>query len=385
MKIYSIDLFSGIGGITHALKNIARPIVYCDTSLPARQALENLMSKGKVPTAPICGNVHDLNHEWIQKNCVHKTPKMIIAGFPCTSLSSMGLQQGFKEKEKSGLFYEILRLVDELDIPYLFLENVPEILLLEMNNIVKELVTKRGFSLRWCINSAENMGAFHQRKRWFCFAYRKNDFNVKCDLKDLYTEFRWSKNGPSRTVCVVDPSLRRAYKSRCALLGNSVVPDAVRYAFLHLVNGFGPVSTVNPGNVKLCPVQQRGKEHQYQSRFVWPKCGMVEGTQCYTMKFIKPAVKNKGIGPLQIDPQHFSSVAKKNNKIGPILDTVQIKHRWATPRFGIVSAANYLTERGLRDLPTLIRFEQGTKNPQCPVNPCFVENLMGYERDWTKL
>lgn len=34
--------------------------------------------------------------------------------------------------------------------------------------------------------------------------------------------------------------------------------------------------------------------------------------------------------------------------------------RFTTPRHGPVSAAHYLTVRGLRDLPTQIRFEQST-------------------------
>lgn len=57
---------------------------------------------------------------------------------------------------------------------------------------------------------------------------------------------------------------------------------------------------------------------------------------------------------------------------------------WATPRASITLSARVLTERTQRDLPVQVRFEKGTRNRHLPVNPQWVEWLMGYGPDWTR-
>jgi site-specific DNA-cytosine methylase len=44
--ITTLDVFSGIGGITHGLKGIARPIAYCDNNDSSQKTLNALMKKG---------------------------------------------------------------------------------------------------------------------------------------------------------------------------------------------------------------------------------------------------------------------------------------------------------------------------------------------------
>lgn len=381
--MYSIDLFTGVGGITLALHNIAHPIAYCDNSSNAEKVLTKLMADGKLPKAPLCDDVKLMNKAWIKKNCKHK-PQMIIAGFPCTSLSKMGLQKGFKDKDKSGLFYEILRLTDEMDIPFLFLENVPPILKLEMNNVVKEL-TKRGFAMRWCVNSAENMGAPHQRKRWFCLAY-KQLLTIK-QHGTLYNPFVWNKrNEPARTICTNNKVLKRNYNIRCALLGNSVVPDAVRCAFLYLVNGFVHPKTMNYPSLKLQNLPDHKNEFLISSKQDnWPRFGAIEKNTCYVFKPSIQKLKIYHKERLVFDPKHYKSKSPPDNRLKKedLLKKPQSKKQWSTPRFGNTRPSNYLTKRCILDLPSQIRFEVNTKNPHCPINPVFIEFLMGYPPNWT--
>ena len=90
---------------------------------------------------------------------------------------------------------------------------------------------------------------------------------------------------------------------------------------------------------------------------------------------------------LVFDPGVFKS-AKKPSKLqtSPLVTKPITARRWATPRFGIVSAANYLTQRSLRDLPSQARFERSTPDGmrQGQISAEFVEYLMGYPIGWTE-
>ena len=98
-----------------------------------------------------------------------------------------------------------------------------------------------------------------------------------------------------------------------------------------------------------------------------------------------PASEDKG---LTFDPAVFSS-DKPRSKLqrmdvvpGPVM-----ARRWTTPRHGNVTAANVLTPRTLRDLPTQVRFERNTADElrSGQISPEFVEWMMGYSIGWTRL
>lgn len=234
----SIDLFTGIGGLTLALDGISEPLVYCDKAPECKKALTNLMKKGKLPVCPICEDVTLLDKNWLIRNGVTSTPDLIVAGFPCTSISKMGYRKGFSAKEQSGLFYEILRIIDEIQVPMVFLENVVHILKLEMRSVVDELSIKRNYNLRWCTNSAANMGAPHYRERWFCLAFKdSHNKHVKAIQSFHMKPFNWNIiNEPERTMNVTTKIEKQKLHLRLAMLGNSVVPSAVRYALLFLAS-----------------------------------------------------------------------------------------------------------------------------------------------------
>ena len=74
------------------------------------------------------------------------------------------------EGERSGLFFEILRIADETKAPFIFLENVTNIRTKGAERVCKELA-ERGYDCRWCNISASDVGALHKRERWFLLAY----------------------------------------------------------------------------------------------------------------------------------------------------------------------------------------------------------------------
>jgi DNA (cytosine-5)-methyltransferase 1 len=127
------------------------------------------MREGAVHKAVVNTDVHTPTSSWIRAN-VKGHPEATVAGCPCPGHSGAGKRQSFAHKE-SGLFREILRLLDEVHtIKFLFLENVANILNNGMDLVVKELHKKRNFTLVWAVVEARDVGAPHLRRRWFCVA-----------------------------------------------------------------------------------------------------------------------------------------------------------------------------------------------------------------------
>lgn len=60
----SLDLFSGLGGITHALRGVALPAAYCEIDRFAAAVLAARMADGSLPMAPLCSDVAALDGAW---------------------------------------------------------------------------------------------------------------------------------------------------------------------------------------------------------------------------------------------------------------------------------------------------------------------------------
>ena len=157
--INALDLFSGIGGISLALKDYVRPIAFCEID----KYCQKVLSKN-FPNIPIHDDVKTLGGEQFNGKI-----DIIYGGFSCQDISVAGLGKGL-EGERSGLFYEIVRLTKEIQPSFVFLENVPAIRRRGLFAIVSEF-TELGYDCRWTIVSARVVGAAHLRKRWFFLAH----------------------------------------------------------------------------------------------------------------------------------------------------------------------------------------------------------------------
>lgn len=112
--IYGLDLFSGIGGISLALRDRVIPAAYCEIDPYARSVLLSRMHEGKLFKAPIWDDIKTLRGEMLPRIDI------VYGGFPCQDISVAGLGAGL-EGERSGLFFELVRLVKETKAPWVFL------------------------------------------------------------------------------------------------------------------------------------------------------------------------------------------------------------------------------------------------------------------------
>ncbi len=256
-----LDLFSGIGGLSIALAPWVRPVAYCEFDRYATALLLSRMVGGDLPTAPIWDDVRTFNG-----NMLGCGIDIIYGGFPCQDISLAGARKGLAG-ERSGLFYEAIRLVRECKPKFVFLENV--------GGIRKYVPTVRGelealgYDCRDGFLSAAEVGANHIRNRWWLLAHSngsngrlKQKSGTECESSTLTrndgpekslantnsTRLERHWNGAERGASEhavfsfpggweVEPDVGRVANGipfrvdRIKGLGNSVVPAQAREAF----------------------------------------------------------------------------------------------------------------------------------------------------------
>lgn len=122
------------------------------------------MQDGLIANGPIWDDVRTLAGSCF----VDETIDIISGGFPCQDISVAGMRRGL-EAERSGLFFEVMRLAEEVRPHFIFLENVPGIR--GYLSLVAQAMANAGYDCRWDIVSAQEIGAPHIRKRWFALAH----------------------------------------------------------------------------------------------------------------------------------------------------------------------------------------------------------------------
>lgn len=164
MTLKLLDLFSGIGGFSYAAEKIVGG--FNTTQFVELDSYCQKVLRKHWPEVPIHADITTFTAE----------PGMfdvITAGFPCQDLSSAGKQRGL-QAERSGLFYEVIRLARELRPQFVLFENVGNLLSHQNGETFQEVlfqIAKAGFDAEWAVIPASDVGACHQRKRIWIIAY----------------------------------------------------------------------------------------------------------------------------------------------------------------------------------------------------------------------
>ncbi len=159
-----LDLFSGIGGISLALNPWVRTVCYVENDRYCQGVLQSRIRDGDLEAAPIWDDVTTFEPgPWVG------VVDIITGGFPCQDISLAGTGPGLEGK-RSGLFWEIMRLAEEIKPTFIFIENVPAICTRGGPEVIEALASL-GYDSRWGVLSAYDVGADHERKRWWLLAH----------------------------------------------------------------------------------------------------------------------------------------------------------------------------------------------------------------------
>jgi DNA (cytosine-5)-methyltransferase 1 len=253
MALRMLDTFSGIGGFSLA----ARWLGGIETvQFVEREPYCQRILRKHWPTVPIHDDIRTFNP-------APGSADIICGGFPCQDISTAGKQAGIKEGTRSGLFYELMRVIRLVGPRYVVLENVAAIVGNGIDQVLAELA-QAGFDAEWSCIRASDLGAFHKRERWWLVAYSISN-RIK---RNMQQEIPWQqaiqriesfrgtqelRNGPAADT----PRLLRGTDGlpnkldRLRALGNAVVPQVAMIPLLRLqeieMSCYAPRTSIDPG------------------------------------------------------------------------------------------------------------------------------------------
>lgn len=163
-KLRVLDLFSGIGGFSLGLERTGgfETVAFCEIEEFPRRILAKHW-----PDVPCYRDVRELTAERLATDGI--AVDIICGGFPCQDISTAGKGAGLSG-ERSGLFYEVARLVGELGPRFVILENVGALLSRGLDAVLGTLASL-GYDAEWHCIPASAVGAPHRRDRIWIMAY----------------------------------------------------------------------------------------------------------------------------------------------------------------------------------------------------------------------
>lgn len=176
--LYELALFAGAGG--GILGGILRGHVTVgavEIEPYPREVLLQRQRDGILPEFPVWDDVGTFRidnpdcREYIEGLRGIGDRLVISGGFPCQDVSVAHGKggEGLQEGNRSGLWFEMARIIGEVRPRHVFVENSPMLVSRGLDVVLGGLA-EMGYDARWGIVSAENAFAPHQRKRMWIVA-----------------------------------------------------------------------------------------------------------------------------------------------------------------------------------------------------------------------
>ena len=233
-----LDLFSGIGGISLALQPWIRTVCYVEIDRYCQAVLRTRIRDGDIEDAPIWDDVTTFDPgPWIG------AVDIVTGGFPCQDISLAGNGAGL-DGERSGLFWEIHRIAGEIRPAFIFLENVPAITGRGGREVVGAL-TALGYDCRWGVLSAFDVGADHERERWWCLAHVDSPRQSQQEGPQQ-GQWGWTGNSAEKTLTHADGA--RLQRGRYAGEDEQDAEDLITWS--GLTEHFAPARRERWGSLK---------------------------------------------------------------------------------------------------------------------------------------
>lgn len=190
-----IDLFAGVGGFRLALEGLGHKCVF---SSEMNSSCQRVYEKnfGEKPF----GDINDLTPSMIPEFDI------LCAGFPCQPFSLCGKKEGFRDKTRGTLFFNIAEIISAKKPKIILLENVKGLVTNDKGNTLKTILgtlEDYGYTVFWKVLDTYDFGIPQNRERWYCVAF-----------KDIVTNFEFPVGDQSGTTLAsimdinhIDPEL----------------------------------------------------------------------------------------------------------------------------------------------------------------------------------
>ncbi len=158
-----LDLFSGIGGFALGLGRAGfNTVAFCEADPYAREILRRHW-----PGVPCYPDIRSLSAARLRADGV-PAPRLVCGGFPCQDISAAGLGAGL-HGARSGLWREMLRLVQDCRPDWVVVENVAALRVRGADTVLAQLEAS-GYACWPLLVGAAHAGAPHRRQRVFILA-----------------------------------------------------------------------------------------------------------------------------------------------------------------------------------------------------------------------
>ena len=169
-KLTGVSLFAGVGGFDLAMERNGVEVV---ANVEIDKACQSVLAK-HFPNAKQFSDITDVKGSDLIEAGFEPSRGIITGGFPCQDLSVAGKRAGLVG-ERSGLFWEIARLIEETKTEWFILENVPGLLTSNKGKdfgVVIGTMADIGYSLAWRVLDAQHFGVPQRRRRVFIVGRR---------------------------------------------------------------------------------------------------------------------------------------------------------------------------------------------------------------------
>lgn len=191
MQYKTIDLCAGIGGIRRGFElagsfsNVASAEID-DLACKTYEHLFGEDPKQNIMSAEFKQSLRNLRYD------------ILLAGFPCQAFSRVGLLQGFKDKTKGTIFFDIAEIIEKTSPKVVFLENVENLVNHDHGNTFRTIIETLELELNYkvigtsydetgkliyeprsFIRNSKNFGIPQNRPRVYIIAFSRDYFGAK--------------------------------------------------------------------------------------------------------------------------------------------------------------------------------------------------------------
>ena len=185
------SLFAGVGGVCQAFKDASTEVVWANE-------IDNNASITYKLNHKSTRFIHDDIKNISQKNL--EKIDILTAGFPCQPFSQAGHGKGFQD-ERGELFFDVVRLIEEMKPKAYFLENVKTLATHDKGNtfkVIKNELIDSGYSfIPFVLNASEYTDIPQGRERIYIVGFKDEseyffDKPIKINKNHLVKNYNYS-------------------------------------------------------------------------------------------------------------------------------------------------------------------------------------------------